>query len=137
MSYLLDTNVCVDVLKGHPQVCARLEAISPVDCAISSVTAFELATGVRRCREPEKERKKLEKLFSVVSVLPFDAAAAEEAARVRHELETAGRKIGPYDLLIAGHALGAGLILASNNTREFGRISALRLEDWRAEAPAG
>lgn len=131
MNYLLDTNVCVDVLKGQPQVCARLEAISPADCVISSVTAFELATGVRRCSQPDRERKKLEKLFAIVDVLPFDPAAAEEAARVRHELEIAGQKIGPYDLLIAGQALSARLTLVSNNTREFGRISGLRLSDWR------
>lgn len=131
MSHLLDTNVCVDVLKGHPQVCAHLEAISPSDCAISSVTAFELATGVRRCSQPERERKKLEKLFAVIAVLPFDAAAAEEAARVRHELEAVGQKIGPYDLLIAGQALSARLILVSNNTREFARIRGLRFSDWR------
>lgn len=131
MSHLLDTNVCVDVLKGHPRVCARLEAISPVDCAISAVTAFELVTGVRRCSQPERERKKLEKLFAVVTVLPFDGAAADEAARVRHELEIAGQKIGPYDLLIAGQALSARLILVSNNTREFARVPSLRLVDWR------
>lgn len=131
MSYLLDTNVCVDVLKGHPQVCARLEAISPADCAISSVTAFELETGVCRCSQPERERKKLERLFAVIAVLPFDAEAAEKAAQVRHELESVGQKIGPYDLLIAGHALSAGLILVSNNSREFSRIPTLRLNDWR------
>lgn len=131
MSCLLDTNVCVDVLKGHPQVCARLEAISPADCAISSITAFELAMGVRRCSQPERERKKLEKLFAVIAVLPFDAAAAEAAARVRYELEVAGQKIGPYDLLIAGQALSTRRTLISNNTREFGRVSALLLQDWR------
>jgi tRNA(fMet)-specific endonuclease VapC len=131
MSHLLDTNVCVDVLKGHPQVCARLEAISPADCAISSVTAFELATGVRRCSQPDRERKKLERLFAVIAVLPFDAAAAEAAARLRHELEIAGQKIGPYDLLIAGQALGSRQTLVTNNTREFARIPTLRLIDWR------
>lgn len=132
MSYLLDTNVCVDVLKGHPQVSARLAAVSPADCAISSVTAYELLTGVRRCSQPERERKKLEKLFAVIAVIPFDAAAAAEAARVRHELETIGQKIGPYDLLIAGQALGASLSLVTNNTGEFARIQSLRLWDWRS-----
>lgn len=132
MTYLLDTNVCVDVMKGHPQVCARLEVTSPVDCAISSITAFELAMGVRRCRQPERERKKLEKLFAVIAVLPFDLAAADCAARVRHDLESSGLKIGPYDLLIAGQALSAHLTLVSNNIREFARLPALRLVDWRA-----
>jgi len=132
MSCLLDTNVCVDALKGHPRVCPRLEAISPADCAISSVTAFELANGVLRCRQPERERKKLERLFALVAVLPFDLAAANEAARVRHVLEMAGQKIGPYDLLIAGQALSAHLTLVTNNTREFSRIPSLLLSDWRS-----
>lgn len=131
MSSLLDTNVCVDVLKGHPRVCARLAAISPADCAISSITVFELATGVQRCSQPEREQKKLERLLAVIAVLPFDSAAANAAARVRHELEAAGRKIGPYDLLIAGQALSTHRTLASNNTREFGRVAMLRVEDWR------
>lgn len=131
MTYLLDTNACVDVLKGHPEVTARMEAVSPADCAISTVTAFELAAGIRRCARPEQERKKLNRLFAVIAVLPLDMKSAEEAARIRHELETLGQKIGPYDLLIAGHAVGANRILVSNNTREFSRITALRLTDWR------
>lgn len=132
MSYLLDTNVCVEVLKGHAEVCAQLAAVSPADCAISSVTAFELATGVMRCSQPERERKKLERLLAAVTILPFDGAAAVEAARFRHELETAGQKIGPYDVLIAGQAASARRRLVSNNTREFGRIPQLTLVDWRS-----
>lgn len=131
MTWLLDTNACVDLLKGHPQVSARAEAVSPADCAVSSVTVFELAAGVRRCAQPERERKKIARLLSVVAVLPFDLKAAEEAARIRHDLEAGGQKIGPYDLLIAGQALSANRTLISNNTREFSRIPGLRLEDWR------
>jgi tRNA(fMet)-specific endonuclease VapC len=132
MTYLFDTNVCVDLLKGHPMVSARVEAVSPADCAISTVTAFELAAGIRRCSRPEHERKKLNRLFSVIAVLPLDIKAAEHAARIRHELESVGRKTGPYDLLIAGQAVSANRILVSNNTKEFGRVTGLQLEDWRA-----
>ncbi|MFZ5496893.1 MAG: type II toxin-antitoxin system VapC family toxin [Verrucomicrobiota bacterium] len=131
MTWLLDTNVCVDLLKGHPQVAARVEAVSPADCAVSSVTVFELAAGIRRCAQPERERKKIARLLAVVTVLPFDLKAAEEAARIRHELEAGGQKIGPYDLLIAGQALSASRTLISHNTREFSRIPGLRLADWR------
>lgn len=63
MSFLLDTNVCVDVLKGHPSVCARMAAVSPADCAVSSVTALELASGIRRCAQPEREMKKLDRFL--------------------------------------------------------------------------
>lgn len=131
MAYLLDTNVCVDVLKGHPRVCARLAAVSPADCAVSAVTAFELLMGVQRCAQPERESRKLEKLYGVVALLPFDAAAAGAAARVRHALEAKGQRIGPYDLLIAGQALGGGYQLVTNNTREFERVDGLRILDWR------
>ena len=132
MSLLLDTNVCVDVLKALPKVSARMEAVSPADCAISTVTAFELLNGVRRSAQPERETRKLERFFAVVGLLPFDAAAAAQAARIRFDLESTGRKIGPYDLLIAGQALAAGLTLVTNNTREFERVDGLKLIDWRS-----
>lgn len=132
MNLLLDTNVCVDVLRGHPKVLAQMEAVSPAECAISSVTVFELLSGVRRSARPEQERKKLEKFFAVVGVLPFDAKAATQAAGIRSVLEATGLKIGPYDLLIAGHALGAGCPLVTNNTREFSRVEGLELVDWRS-----
>jgi len=131
MSLLLDTNVCVDVLKGNPAVCARMAAVSPSDCAVSAVTAFELASGIRRCAQPEREIKKLERFFAVVSVLPFDLAAAAQAAKTRFDLERAGMKIGPYDVLIAGHALETRRILVTNNTREFDRVAGLKCLDWR------
>jgi len=132
MSLLLDTNVCVDVLRGHPKVVARMTAVSPAECAISSVTAFELLSGIGRSAQPERERKKLEKLFAVVGVLPFDAKAATRAAGIRGALEAVGMKIGPYDLLIAEHALDAGCTLVTNNTRECSRVEGLPLVDWRS-----
>ena len=131
MSLLLDTNVCVDVLKGHSTVCAHMAAVSPADCAVSSVTAFELASGIRRCAQPEREMKKLDRFFAVVSVLPFDFAAAAQAAKLRFDLEKIGLKIGPYDLLIAGHALQTQRTLVTNNTREFVRMTGLPCLDWR------
>src|SRR5690242_9206271 len=99
---MLDTNTCVDALKGHPQVIAHMAAASPADCVVSAVTAFELLNGVLRSAHPEREGRKVEKFLSVVSVLPWDRTAAGNAARARFLLERAGQKIGPYDLLIAG-----------------------------------
>jgi tRNA(fMet)-specific endonuclease VapC len=132
LSLLLDTTVCVDVLRGHARVCARLSGKSPAECAISSVTAFELMAGVRRCAQPERELKKLRRFLGVIEVVPFDEAAAGEAARMRHELESKGEKIGPYDLLIAGQAVAGGHTLVTSNTREFARIASLPLVDWRS-----
>ena len=131
MNYLLDTNVCVDLFKGHPKVCARLADLSPGDCAISSVTAYELAVGVQRSTQPEREKKKLGNLLATIEVVTFDQAAGIEAARVRHQLEQAGIKIGPYDILIGGQALATKRILISANTREFERVPGLQVQNWR------
>ena len=130
MKLLLDTNVCVDLFRGRPEILARLEKVVPGDCAISAVTAFELRTGILRCSQPERELKKLERLLAMISVLPFDKAAGDHSARIRHDLEKGGRRIGPYDTLIAGHAVSAGLTLVTNNTGEFSRIAQLALENW-------
>ncbi len=67
----------------------------------------------------------------VVGVLPFDEAAAKRAAKVRHELEKTGSVIGPFDVLIAGHALATGMVLVTNNMGEFSRVDGLKLEDWQ------
>ena len=97
---------------------------------MSAVTAYELFTGVAKCREPEREHGKVVRLLSSVRVLPFDDAAARRAALVRAELEATGQVCGPYDLLLAGHALALGLTLVTNNVREFSRVSGLVIEDW-------
>ena len=132
MSYLLDTNACIDVLKGHPRVVAHIESVSPAECAVSVVSVFELMAGVRRCARPSQEKKRLEAFLDLISVLSFSAQAAEQAAAIRYDLERQGNIIGPYDLLIAGHALSSRMTLVSKNTREFSRVEDLPLIDWRS-----
>lgn len=132
MRVLLDTNVCIAVMRGHERAVARLSATPPADCAVSVVTAYELFTGVAKCREPERERAKVVRLLTAMSVLSFDEPAAKRAAEVRAQLESAGQVNGPYDLLIAGHALSVGLAVATNNVTEFSRVSGLKVEDWLA-----
>jgi tRNA(fMet)-specific endonuclease VapC len=131
MRYLLDTNLCIAVMRQNAQVVARLQALLPGDCAISTVTSYELFTGVAKCAQPAKERLKVESLLATVNELAFDAAAAREAARVRAELEARGLTIGPYDLLLAGQALAGGLTLVTHNTIEFTRVPGLLVEDWQ------
>ncbi|MEO6754561.1 MAG: PIN domain-containing protein, partial [Chthoniobacteraceae bacterium] len=79
-----------------------------------------------------REHGKVMRLRSAVHVLPFDDAAARRAVLVRADFEAAGQVCGPYDLLLAGHALALGLTLVTNNVREFSRVSGLRIEDWMA-----
>ena len=132
MKVLLDTNVCIALMRRHVKASARLQAQAPGDCAISTVTMYELFTGVAKCQEPERERGKVRRLLSLMRIAPFDQAAAERAAEVRAALEKTGSTCGPYDLLLAGHALALALPLATHNVREFARVEGLQVDDWLA-----
>jgi tRNA(fMet)-specific endonuclease VapC len=109
--------------------------VAPGDCAISTITAYELFTGIEKCADPSRERVKVERMLNVVILAAFDSAAAAEAARVRGELEALGQPIGPYDTLLAGHALSLKLRLATNNIAEFGRVIGLAIENWQMQPP--
>ena len=111
MRYLIDTNTCIAAMRNHPKVVQRLSAVSPDDCAISTITSYELYTGVEKCTQPVRERAKVNLLLKTVREVEFAAGAAQEAARIRAALESQGQIIGPYDLLLAGHARSLALIL--------------------------
>jgi len=130
MTRLLDTDICIGVLRQKPGMVQRLSQLSPADIAVSMVTVYELFCGVEKSQDPTKERQKVERFISVIAELPLDRASAQTAARVRAELERQGTPIGPYELLIAGQALANGLTLVTNNTNEFQRVTALKLESW-------
>jgi tRNA(fMet)-specific endonuclease VapC len=131
MTHLLDTNVCIDVLRGESSVIDRIRTLSPDDCVISSITYFELISGARKASHPDREASKIHRLASTLLLQSFDCHAAEQAAMIRTTLENAGRKIGAYDALIAGHAMALGLICVTNNVREFSRVQGLQIENWR------
>ena len=130
MRYLFDTNTCISLMRNDSTVVARMAAVSPEDCAISTITSYELYTGVQKCSDPSQEAEKVKILLGTVHTLPFDVAAAKEAARIRAELESQGCSIGPYDLLLAGHSLSAGLTIVTANTSEFGRVRDLKIENF-------
>jgi tRNA(fMet)-specific endonuclease VapC len=130
MIYLLDTDTCIGVLRQNQSILRRLTQIPPADCAVSVITLYELLCGVGKAQNPHQERVKVERFFSIVSQLRYDNAAAEAAAHIRVALERQGNLIGPYDLLIAGHALAYGLKLVTNNVREFQRVPNLQWENW-------
>lgn len=131
MTWLLDTNVCIAAMRGNPQVLQRLEAVAPTDCGISTVTLYELYSGVERCRQPALERQKVEYFAAPLHLLPFDRDAAAHTAHIRWLLEQQGKPIGPYDLMLAGQALSLGVTLVTHNTGEFQRVPGLKLEDWQ------
>jgi tRNA(fMet)-specific endonuclease VapC len=131
MRWLLDTSACVEVLRGRPGVTRRLATTPPTEVAVSTVTRYELLVGTFRCRDPNRERRKVEALLDLVHELALTRASAERAAEVRARLEAIGQVIGPYDLLLAGQALAAGLVLVTSNLDEFRRVAGLGCESWR------
>ena len=91
---------------------------------------MELVYGVERSSNPERNLTSLKGFVARMDVLPLDDSAAVHAGQVRAELAKQGMPIGPYDQLIAGHARSIGLVLVTNNEKEFSRVSGLRLENW-------
>lgn len=130
MRYLLDSDTCILAMKGRPSVLRKLEEAGPDECGVCSITAYELFHGIEKCQHPAAERRKVERLLGAVVVLDFDVDHARKAAAVRAALEKSGSIIGPYDLLIAGHAKSLGVTLVTHNTDEFKRVAGLTIEDW-------
>jgi len=137
LKYLLDTNVCIAVINGKsPLVETRvLQAVKTgSELMVSSVTTFELWYGVEKS---EKRSANVQRLLSFladyVTVLGFDGEDARSAGKIRVELESAGRRIGEYDLLVAGQALRYNMMLVTANAKEFGRVKNLSWEDWSRE----
>ena len=136
MLYLLDTNTCIDVMRNHPNVVMHMSAIPPGDCVISTITSYELHTGIAKCASPKSERAKVDLFLKTVIELSFDQTGTREAGRIRGLLESQGRMIGPYDILLAAHALAANLTLVTANTKEFQRVPGLAVENWQVGASA-
>ncbi|MCG8587487.1 MAG: type II toxin-antitoxin system VapC family toxin [Pirellulales bacterium] len=130
MRYLLDTNICIAAMKSHATVVQRLSSLTPNDCVVSTVSVYELFTGVEKCANPDVERVKVETLLDAVHQVSFDSTSAQTAARIRSDLESAGRTIGPYDLLLAGQAMAMQLVLVTANVSEFQRVAGLTVENW-------
>jgi tRNA(fMet)-specific endonuclease VapC len=131
MRYLLDTDTCVDILRATSVAVEKLASLTPDDCVISTVTSFELFAGAANARNPRREAEKVKRLLEIVGELPFDSEAARRGGELRLQLERAGTPVGPYDLLIAAHALALGLTLVSANRGEFQHVPGLRIETWR------
>lgn len=131
MKFLLDTNICVFVIRQKPaQVLSRFQQYPPDEIGISSVTLAELRYGADKSQHPQKNHSALDAFLLPLAVLPLDSLAADAYGRIRAELERQGTPIGPLDTLIAAHALSLGVTLVTNNTAEFARVAGLTVEDW-------
>ena len=134
MKFLLDTDTCVHVFRGRPEVIQKIKTVPGDELAVSAITHYELFYGVLRCNRERQaqEVRKVETFLNHIHVLPFNSQTAKRAAAIRRELEEKGCGIGPMDTLIAATAVNAGLILVTGNLGEFGRISDLRCESWNS-----
>ena len=130
MKYLLDTNSCVFLMKNIASVVERYKACKESGIVISSITAAELYYGVFNSEAPNKNGVNLAKFLIGVGVLEFDSAAAMEYGRIRSILRKRGKPIGPMDMLIVAHAKSKGLVIVTDNTREFERVDGLEIENW-------
>jgi tRNA(fMet)-specific endonuclease VapC len=131
VNYLLDTNICIYIIKTRPRaVLATFEAHDVGEIGLSSITAAELHYGVAKSQYPRRNQDALEQFLAPLVIADFDVAAAEHYGRIRAALERRGTPIGPLDTLIAAQALSLDVILVTNNVREFSGIPALRVENW-------
>ena len=134
MNYLLDTNVCIALINGtSPKVRARsAQAVRRGEAlATSSIVAHELWYNVAKSERVVQNANRLtDFLDRAVAVLDYSAQDAQAAGEIRAELERKGKRIGEYDTLIAGQAFARNLVLVTANTREFGRVKGLVVEDW-------
>jgi tRNA(fMet)-specific endonuclease VapC len=134
MRYLLDTNVCVMYLNGRSaSVRDRLHSISIEEMAVCSIVKAELFYGAMRSNNPTQTLKRQQNFLAGFVSLPFDDEVALVCGQIRARLASAGTPIGACDLLIAAIALANNLTLVTHNTREFGRVDGLQVEDWEVE----
>ena len=130
LKYLLDTNIVIYTIKNRPMAVRRAFKKYSGQLAISAVTLGELVYGAEKSTQREKNLDDIDGLISRLKVLPFDQASAIQFGQLRAELARTGKPIGPYDQMIAGQARSQGLILVTNNMREFKRVPGLRVENW-------
>ena len=130
--FLLDTNVCIHLLNGrYPSILENFKCATPSQIVLCSVVKAELIYGARHSLQVESNLQLLSKFFAPLNSLSFDDRAAEEYGVIRADLSKQGKIIGPNDLMIASIAKVSDVVLVTHNTKEFSRITGLRLVDWQ------
>lgn len=131
MKWMLDTDTCIAIIKGKPpSVLKKLRGKSVGQVGISSITLGELAFGAAKSGRRDESRAALAEFLLALEIASFDSDAASSHGQVRASLEKRGTPIGALDTLIGAHAVALDVVLVTHNTREFGRLDTLRLEDW-------
>ena len=133
--YLLDTNIVSYWMRGDQKLIAKIKAHRPSDLAISTITLAEIHYGIEKSPVKKNERRnKIERIYSMLKVYPFDEPAALKYAIIRTQLEKDGQVISERDLQIASIAMANKLIVVTHNEKEFTRVSKLEIEDWAVES---
>jgi len=131
MKYMLDTNICIYLIKQNPaKVLKHFKSHAIGDIGISSITLAELRYGVSKSQHIEKNQQALDEFILPLEIADFDEKAAQEYGAIRAELERAGKPIGSMDMLIGAHVHALGATLVTNNTKEFKQIKNLKIADW-------
>lgn len=130
IKYMLDTNIVIYVIKRKPIELLDLFNLHAGQMSISSITLAELLHGAEKSAKPEHNMRQVEDFISRLEVLEYGIKAAAHYGSIRASLERLGTPIGINDLHIAGHARSEGLILVTNNMREFERVDGLCVENW-------
>jgi len=131
MNYLLDTNICIYIIKQKPaHVREKFNTLPAGSVGVSSITSSELFYGVSKSRKISQNGQALAEFLSPLTISPYDETAALYYGKLRAALEKSGNLIGSLDMLIAAHALSLGLTLVTNNMSEFQRVTGLTLENW-------
>lgn len=133
IKYMLDTDTCIYTINRKPAHLKRLFNVHIGQLCISSVTWGELICGAEKSGAVERNLDQLQGFAARLEILHFGENEASQFGQVKAELELVGQPIGSYDMMIAGHARSAGLILITNNLREFKKVKGLRLENWVKE----
>ena len=128
--YMLDTNICIAIMKGYPDIRSKISSIDPVKIGTSGIVLAELSYGVWKSLQRERNKQALADFCSICNIWDWPAQAADTYGEIRTFLEQQGRIIGANDLLIAAHTKYLKAVLITNNTREFERIPHLQIEDW-------
>ena len=131
MKFLLDTNICIYLIKKKPpQVLQKFKMHVVGEIGLSSITATELWFGVQKSKYATQNQQALEQFLIPLTVVEFNHQAAMTYGRIRAWLEGQGTPIGSLDTLIAAHALSLQVTLVTNNVQEFSRVPSLKLENW-------
>ena len=133
--YLLDSNLCINFIRGRHWAHAALAKVTPLDVAISAVSVGELYEGVHRSRDPEKELPKTETFLKAFEIIALGAEEAKAWGLLEARLRKQGKPIEAEDGMIAATALCHGLTLVTGNTKHFERVKGLKLVDWEVNPP--